>query len=95
MTTDEMYTALQQRPSKTVPVMLVLVGGALLAWCAWCCVLGARAARDAVVGQACAEAGHDFAFGDCRAPDIEIHLEPPPKAKTPAPWESPLGPGGM
>lgn len=87
MTDDEYAAALRPR-RKYAPTLMVLAVCAVVAWLGWCSVLLGRAYRDAVVGPACAEAGHDWAFGDCRAPDIEVkvNIVPPTPPREPAPW---------
>ncbi len=93
MTEDEYAAALRPR-RKFGPTLMVFAACVLAGWLGWCGVLVARAARDVYVGTACADAGHDFAFGECRAPDIQVNVvlpkalmpdndEPP---RTPAPW---------
>jgi hypothetical protein len=101
--TEDVYAAVLRRPRRRLaPMVIAAVVCATAAWLGWCGVLVSRAVRDAVIGQTCAGVGNDWVYGECRAPDIEIKIpplqiapEPPAAPRIPAPWQGPLGPGGL
>lgn len=83
------YAAVLQRPSQAPRVICLLTGYVLIAWLGWLGLTAWEAYCDVRRSHDCAESGGAWAHGACEAPQIELHMAPVERERSPL-----LGPGG-